>query len=297
LRIVPLAYFASFVVTVFVYPDLLKSGTLPDLWRPLLFLYYAFRTPGPISALWALSVEVQYYIIAPFIFILLSPLLTSKARAYVFMVIVFLSGLGLRYYLFTIGSDWVTHRYMPLYANLDFFLVGFGINRLIEQDKQRIRESSHYKVNASVAVMLCFLMFIIASGGEYSLYVKHLASGLGSMQSFYTELVPPISLILTFSAIYNVELYKIKRRYAAATPGPWYSFSNKVSRTIQVLGLLTYGLYVWHEPVLTAYSTIISKDYSLSHYFLICSRGLLLVAIMCFITYFTIERPFENYRR
>ena len=89
----PLCYFASFIVTLLVNPSLLQRGTLWQLWRPLLFMYYGYQT-GPIGVLWALSVEMQYYVIAPFIFILLAPLLTSKARAYKFIAAVLISGIA-----------------------------------------------------------------------------------------------------------------------------------------------------------------------------------------------------------
>jgi peptidoglycan/LPS O-acetylase OafA/YrhL len=297
IRVVPLCYFASFVVTLFVSPDLLRYEILKQLWRPLLFLYYG-NQPGPIGALWAVSVEMQYYVIAPFIFILLSPLLTSGQRTFKFIIIVLLSGFILKYSLSEIGTDWYTHRYTPLLANLDFFLVGYGINPLIERDKQSIGSSNHYRRNIVAAVLLCLLIYPIASGGEYS-QVQYLFHGKGRLlsRSVYRELLTRMVVVMAFFCILNVERYKIRRKYLPVRqprlPG---IFVSQVSRVLQVAGVLTYGLYVWHSSILMSYARIVPQSYHLSEYLFYCASGMLLVLLLTLTTYFVIERPVERYR-
>jgi len=285
LRIVPLCYFAMFICTVFSCPecpDLLNH--LSTLWRSLLFLYYG-NTPGtgPIGAFWALSVEMQYYILAPFIFILFGRFLNTKTRACIFMLIVLVLGLGSKYILFIMNADWMSYRYKPLYANLDFFLVGFGINGLIEQDRQNIQEPKGYKKNAAVAFILCFLIYLIGSKGEVGLMANPI----------YIDAI----LLMSFFLIYNVELYKVKRKFITDEKTClFHRINKKISKILQILGLLTYGLYVWHSPILETYNKMISPNYTLFNYFVICAKGSLLVLILSIITYYIIERPSEKYK-
>ncbi len=297
IRVVPLCYFASFVVTLFVIPDLLKYETLKQLWRPLLFMYYG-NQPGPIGALWAVSVEMQYYVIAPFIFMLLSPLLTSRQRTYTFIIMVLLSGFILKYSIYEIGTDWYTHSYTPLLTNLDFFLVGYAVNPLIEKDRQSIRSFDHYKRNIAAAVLLCLLIYLIASGGGNG-EIQYLFHGKGRLfsRSVYRELLTRIVVVMAFLCILNVERYKIRRKYLPALqprlPG---IFVNQVSRVLQAAGVLTYGLYVWHSSVLTSYARIVPQSHRLSEYFFYCGSGMLLVLLLTITTYFAIERPAERHR-
>ncbi len=296
-RIVPLCYFASFIVTLFVSPSLLQHGTLWQLWRPLLFMYYGYQA-GPIGVLWAVSVEMQYYVIAPFIFILLAPLLTSKARAYKFIAAVIVSGIVLKYSLYEMGTDRLIHRYTPLLANLNFFLVGYGINPLIERSKQSIRDSKHFKRNISAAVLFCLLIYLMGSAGEFS-DLHYLIHGKGRLLSWslYYELLMGAVLTMTFLCIFNIERYKIRRRYLTGEPPrAMRLLGNWVSRPLQIAGVLTFGLYVWHQPVLDSYSKIVPQSRWFPEYLFYCAGGLLLVFLLALTSYFVIERTAEYYR-
>ena len=286
LRIIPLVYLTSAIVIAFSRHDLLKTGIWAELWRPLLFLYYDVNQPGPISALWAVSVEMQYYVIAPFVFILLAPLLSSRVRAYVFVGGVIVSDALLKYGLYQMGTDWTIHRYIPLLANLPFFLVGFGINPLIEQGTY----SNIGKKNIVVAAFLCFIIYLVGSAGEYS-YLRYFVYGHGRLLSYkiYYQTLIEIVMIMTFFCILSTERYKIGRKYFGARSPRW-------SLAFQIGGLLTFGLYVWHEPVLLFFAKRLPQVHSLPEYGLYCGCGFLLVLFFALATYLAIERPLEKFK-
>ncbi len=297
LRIVPLTYFASFVVILFVSPNLLQPGTIWQLWRPLLFMYYGYQ-PGPIGVLWATSVEMQYYLIAPFLFILLAPLLTSKPRAYLFIAAVAVFGIVLKYSLYEIGTDRLVHRYTPLLTNFNFFLVGFAINPLLEWSKESIKDSRHYKRKIFAAFLLCPLIYLMGSAGEFS-DLHYLVHGKGRPLSWslYYEFLMTAVLIMTFFCVLGIERYKLRRRYLAGErPRLVWLLGNWVSRPLQIVGVLTFGLYVWHQPVLTSLGKIVPQTRWVPEYLLYCAGGLLLVLSLALTTYFVIERPSENYK-
>jgi peptidoglycan/LPS O-acetylase OafA/YrhL len=300
LRVAPLYYFASFICIIFscsACPDLLNH--LTDSWRTLLFLYYDGGKPGPISSLWAISVEMQYYILAPFIFILLGNLLNSKTRTYTFALIVIISGMFLKIFLSKMGAaDWSTFRYFPLYANMDYFLAGFCINGLILAEN--IGAPKNYKRNAIIAFILCMLIYLIGSGGEYSPQVITFITGLkdsSSAYQFYIHILLAFTLILTFFCIYNIELYKIKRKSINEDKTGFINGINKnISKALQILGVLSFGLYVWHEPIFANSRIMTHQNDSILCYLFICIKALFLTFILSLITYYIIERPFEKYR-
>ena len=143
------------------------------------------------------------------------------------------------------GTDRLIHRYTPLLGNLNFFLVGYGINPLIELSKQSIRDSRHYRRSIAAAVLLCLLIYLMGSAGEFS-ELHYLVHGKGRLLSWslYYELLMATVLTMTFYCILSVERYKIRRRYLAAGPprfmrllGSWGVSSAADSRCVGLWSL------------------------------------------------------------
>lgn len=77
LRIFPLYYFSTLILTILVYPEVLQIEQWGYLLRTLTFTYH-FLLPGVNGVLWSLSTELQFYICVPFIYNFFKPHLSSK---------------------------------------------------------------------------------------------------------------------------------------------------------------------------------------------------------------------------
>jgi uncharacterized RDD family membrane protein YckC len=151
-----------------------------------------------------------------------------------------------------------------------------------------------------IAFILCMLIYLIGSGGEYSPQVITFITGLkdsSSAYQFYIHILLAFTLILTFFCIYNIELYKIKRKSINEDKTGFINGINKnISKALQILGVLSFGLYVWHEPIFANSRIMTHQNDSILCYLFICIKALFLTFILSLITYYIIERPFEKYR-
>ncbi|PLZ82363.1 acyltransferase, partial [Fischerella muscicola CCMEE 5323] len=71
IRILPLYYFAVLILSIFVYPDVLKFDNWGYLLRVCTFTYNPYIASSPVAfndVFWSLSTEVQFYILVPFIY-------------------------------------------------------------------------------------------------------------------------------------------------------------------------------------------------------------------------------------
>ena len=132
IRIFPLMFFVFLFFCMLVYPNILRHEFLSSF-RVLGFSYYADVLPyDGISAMWSLSIEFQYYLIAPFVFALVNDqMVRCRGRGIAFLIgaicIIYLSvKYGLHY--FSAGLSLHDPNYFSLLGNLPFFLTGLLFN-------------------------------------------------------------------------------------------------------------------------------------------------------------------------
>jgi peptidoglycan/LPS O-acetylase OafA/YrhL len=91
-----------------------------------LFDYRGDLPINPIGALWSVSTEMQFYLLAPMLILILIYLHERTGRAFVLMRILFLcAGTVLRMWIKVhIPSRMYSYGYAPLIPNLDIFLRG-----------------------------------------------------------------------------------------------------------------------------------------------------------------------------
>jgi peptidoglycan/LPS O-acetylase OafA/YrhL len=318
LRIVPLCFAAAFITTLFVYPELLKPHELVRLWRLYTFNYYGIDG-RPIGALWSLSVEMQYYLIAPFVFILCAPLFTTRRRVTDFAALVIICGIAFQFLMEYINADWYATYVAPV-SNLPYFLSGFAVNGLIKLKHPQTSEElsvSSLRRHLALAVFSCICCYMLATCWEYgnltdfiSRYLPppHKTVAAGSAFDYYglcvlndmlhkmldIRISPYICALLSMVCIYNIEQYRIIKSKQPDKSVQGRGIINRISTALQVMGTLTYGFYVWHPPVLAALAKVMSPAATLPAYLAQCCYGFVFVAILSAATYFFIERPFER---
>lgn len=279
IQIFPIYYLCIFIVSVFIHPEILKISNLENLFRLLTFTNDSELNININGALWSLSTEIQFYILAPFLVILMHYL---SIKFNLFIIIILLSSYGIlqRFVLFLIGGldfqFWNIYIYKPLYSNLDLFLFGIFINILIDKI---IKTNFINKYNSRISAILFYFAFIIVIFfNNYIGYQTFIVNDLG-LSKFFIFIMPTLTAILLIYIISYIEIKDILNNV------------NNVKMTfIHFFGILTFPIYVWHEPILHQVNNIMSKG-TFSEKLIF---SLLLIFIISLMMYYFIEKPMSK---
>lgn len=299
-RILPLYYACVVLSGWVVYPHLWQPENWGYLIRLLTFTYehslpIAFNAP-----LWSLSTEVQFYAIVPLIFLLSRNYLkTSQAIGRAIVSIILLLTIY-RVGVFELiqqlhGSTennpyFIRYIYTFLPANLDAFLVGFWLNPII----QRLHHRSD-RPGRSINQIPTKALKLGAIGGLILLYLlsafwKYQRSDLALL------VAPTLTVIATGLFIFAVEhrdyFDSIRNRKLSRS-----AIRQNPKRSLEILGVLSFGMYVWHYPLLHQIAPLIAVSSPLGAYGL--RLGLVFVSAIALATlsYFWIEVPAIQWRK
>jgi putative acyltransferase domain protein len=281
IQICPVYYFCVFTLAIFVYPEIFWLENIKSLIRVATFTNESLLNINLNGALWSLSTEIQFYVLAPFLvrfIIFLSDKIGLKKVT--FFLIIF--GVVERYILYKIGYNnsinfgfWDRYIYKPLYCNIDLFLFGILANLYID------RVSKKYKfkyIGFFWGILLALLLFVNFFFGYYTFndYIESYAKK-------FIYILPTFTALITFLLIILIEYKDIL-------------LGTKNNKNIlHYLGIMTFVIYVWHEPILLRVHQIIEQ-----YHFDI---GLNLFIGLCFclffglLSYVFIEKPVSLYKK
>jgi peptidoglycan/LPS O-acetylase OafA/YrhL len=325
LRVFPLYYFSLIITSFWVYPDLVKFENWSSLLRIITFTYDQTLPIAFNGALWTLSTEVQFYFWVPFIFRYLQTKIRSKTQVLSLAFSIILGSLLLRVLLWcSIQSNFqppedaiafVRYIYVPLWMNLDVFLGGFFLNVCLNNDSDcsqlktnripmqtwhwqqklssRITQWSQLlsKKNAKINLRLISIIFLLLL---YLLtaYLKYYNSeSLGLIS-------PTLTGLATCFFIYAWEKNSEPKKrdcchrllsVQACREHPW--------RILEVLGVLSYGIYIWHLPILAKIQPLLTSDIPIYAYFYRFFATLMGSTLLASITYLAIELPTANLKK
>ena len=271
-RIVPLYYFAI-IISLFAYStnaNFWVKSTNPENLLSTIFFIANYGNIISNSSLWSISTEVQFYIIAPLILILIKTKNIKQLLA-IYLCVLVLSFLArliyLKYIPFTI--DGIAYR--NLEVNLIFFITGW-ISYLI---RDRLP-----KINPWMALSALLLLI-----GIIWICVQFLPKTLtGIIHSplwfFYTPFVVSlVTLILLPSMDREIKT-------TPATPLP----VRALKHVLFFLGITSFSSYVIHNALkhfLYAVNPVL-RDFPIPL--------TIKLYIFCFLVYLFIEKPFFRIR-
>jgi peptidoglycan/LPS O-acetylase OafA/YrhL len=281
LRIVPLYVFALVFISLLQYQDILKPTYIWILIQMLIFDYKGDMPINPIGDLWTISTEFQFYLVAPFVYLLMR--LAHKKASLPLLMIVLVAGFAARYAALSAnGAAWYSFVYTPFLTNLDLFLSGMLLSKVLAESKSHLFSIRHRDVFLPIGLFVIAAFYV-----EISVFPKLsgiVGSGVAAAISFW-ETITCISALLVIALFEAADVPSAKDRWSLAY---W------ITAKTQILGILTYSLYVFSAPVLLSMRKIapptLSLPDSLTYFLPVC---FLLFAIS-FTLYQFLERPFEK---
>jgi peptidoglycan/LPS O-acetylase OafA/YrhL len=284
LRIFPIYFISIFLVAVFVKPHLLDFRSA-DAVRSLLEAgLFDKEDGGAIIALWSISTEFQFYLLSPMFFIILSQYFNrDRTRIVCAIAICILMGTMKNLLLRYTNAHWFERIYMPLLVNLDCFIAGmttsFVVNRMLKVER--------YFRNGfvlGIVVALCSqALFSIWTFYEMAFYTG-VPSPPGVLE--YLSCAPGVTALLTCLII---GLFELSHRKAGR-----HNFAWRISTA---LGLLSYCLYVFHEPVYLSLRKLAPSTVTFQQALMIFPFGSLITVAVAVVFYYFVETEFDKVRR
>lgn len=215
------------------------------LGRALTFNANEYITKPGIDYLWTISMEMQWYLIAPMVFAISYLILRNipKKIVYPILLLVITSGFMIRYITFTkffpdefykyLGSFYIRYFY-----NWDFFVFGFLINYLPDINIQikinSILEKIKNLVMLPVSLLLISVMYTISS------YIRYYNLADQIKYIYYQAVILPL-IITLLTGIYIIIFDKSDFR----------SFNRNIATlTLTSVGFFSYQIYLVHLPLM-----------------------------------------------
>lgn len=318
LRVFPLYYFSLVATSLFVYKDLFKLENWNYIFRIITFTYNQTVPVAFNGALWTLSTEVQFYILVPFIFIFFLDRVKNRSKALLYALILIGGSLLLRVLLWSsiqanLSADeatiaFVRYIYVPVWMNLDLFLGGLLLNFWIHSDRKIRRwqnlggwtwqSISIWQRRGSQLSRICTKFGLKKMAVTIVLLLYLVTAGLKYQDQELLGLVSPtLTLLATVFFIYTFET-------AAAVNSPcrnrklsFQACRENLWRVLEILGVLSYGIYIWHLPILAKVQPIFVSDIPIKAYLLRFFATLVLSTILAIITYYLVELPTANLKK
>ena len=298
LRIIPAYWVALAVITVWLGLD--GVFTRDGLWRYFGFaqIYDPATALGGIGQAWTLCVEVTFYLFLPVWALAMRAIPSRGDRRRALAIEV--AGLVVLFIVSTLYKWWALRQIaptdlssgpylMPLPNFLDQFAVGMGLAvvSVWYQGRDDLpRPLEVIKRRPSLGWLLALVAFLIAAvgigynGQPFQQY---------SRETFVLrhELYTVVALGMVLPALF-------------AMPGRGFAGRILANRVLTYLGLISYGIYLWHHAVIDQLVDWIGDDLPVSIpvrllvYVPLALAGATLIAT---ISYYVVERPILSLKR
>ncbi len=305
LRIFPLYYFAVLVQSIFVYPEVLRPGNWAEILRIMTFTY---TFPVPFfdastyhfnGAFWTISTEVQFYLMVPFIYTALQPILTNRFR----VIITLLAVIAFTTFVRIFGLlTWPSHT--ALLMNIDVFICGFLINAFfqIQSDPDNNNQgdfSKSFKINWKwMAIAFMIILYLVTAYHGYHEEVWNYTPRPNTLmgKSFFRTIAayfiwPVLTGLITAFFIYCFESdggYKNSHRNQKLS---LQACLDNPGRILEIFGVLSYGIYLWHMAIIQQIEPIIQGEHNLETYSNKLLATLVLSILFSTVTYYLVEMP------
>jgi peptidoglycan/LPS O-acetylase OafA/YrhL len=224
---------------------------------------YSDHGPDFLGHTWSLSIEEQFYIVWPFIFVILVKYIKSYKTIFIFLFLSAIAVAILRYEMRILGSS-VNRIYNGLDTRSDTLLLGCAsafLFTLIRPDEPQ--KLKMINIMRHVALAAFGGLFLIS---QYASYHNDAMINYGY---FMTALLSAV-VVLCLPFLQHGLLVSFLHN-------SWLISCGKIS----------YGLYLWHYPILR-----MLHDHFHLHWTLKLIVGIPLSFLMAMVSFYVIEKPF-----
>jgi len=281
-------YFAVLFVVVLTAPRLLAPSGWSTVAHMLTFTYYDTAPMAPLSQTWFVSTLAWLMVLAPLVALLLMPMLDRPRLAVTVAVLALGVGSLIRVVPLLIHPDtpvirwWSAWMYEPVWCNIDLFVAGFLVNAVVQSRQMRARGRLR---PAPVMVAVTALWFLTTWFAFHGL----LAGSEASLGLF------AFGGPLAWTAVTAVWICMAESQTSAAAPaGP---FRSRAWSTVKWGAAVSYGVYLWHVPVLQSVSKVVHAPTPLGVWARLFPVALACTLVFAAVIRITVERAASGLRR
>ncbi len=289
LRIIPLYYFSILFCTLIFW-----SAAEENAWR-VIKLFFFVENYKPAAGIvfnhvyWTMPVEMLYFFFAPILFIAIHWLANRSGDVTCLFLIIIISVLiahncfsGLEKTtegVLVSRREWSQRARFDFLYNLSAFMLG-SVSALIATNNKYKPFFERYRLVLKAMILLVCIGIIIYCS---TVGLDEMAVGVLGYFTAYA-LIPCMGLVVLGIAVIN--------NTQAASIAP----KNKILQVLEYLGVLSYGIYLFHMPIYAVGQNIISDiGLTISNE---CLTLLVLISTIAFsqVTYRYVEQPFLRRR-
>jgi len=247
LRIYP-AYWLAFTLVVFVLPR--PVDEVPSLGGmvahyTLTHIYFVDHVLGPLQQSWSLATEVSFYLFLPLYALVLrrigrTPEQIVRAEL-AGVVVLYAASVAFRAWLLAadVGHNGMYSTWLP--ARTDLFALGMALAVLSAWFATQGRREPAWLSHRAVPYASWGLAFLSFWAVSTRLDLTRGPADFGPSQQMWLQfLYGTTAVFLVLPAVFGPQRRGAIRRFLALGPMMW-------------LGLVSYGIYLWHEAAIDAY--------------------------------------------
>ncbi|MFG1421549.1 acyltransferase family protein [Roseixanthobacter liquoris] len=278
LRIVPIYWVSILFVFAFELPGVFLGENFPSVIRILLLDNDGELDINPIGALWSICTEMQFYMLAPLIFFQISKITSVPRNVVLCLIAIVAFGLAFRFGSIEVFGWGLWHRevYKTLIGNIDLFMMGFMLNVLLSG---RLGTGTYFAAFAGYVVLalaVAVMSWISAQGMVIEKPFWH---------AFLFQATPTLVALCVCAVIFLFEV-------SPAHPQP--TLLSLPGRAIGWLGLMTYAIYVWHEPLIVSFARHTAQAQNMGEAYVQLALSMIPIMLVAFVMWKYIEVPFER---
>jgi peptidoglycan/LPS O-acetylase OafA/YrhL len=278
-RIFPLYYFTAIFFIIFRYSHLLYSSAgVQTIFHILTFTYDFNTAPSFVGLFWSLSVEAQFYLLCPPIFLLISKFPKSKLQT-IFTTLITTFLIGIIAYRFSPNTpDFIK----TVLSYLPVFLFGIFCHELFSHlPKPKIS----YKMSNFFFAISTTILYLFISNIYY--FYRQYESDTIFLRWIYPSIVALIGgFILYISQLYPSQSSQIY----------WKNLKTNPAHLLEIFGTLSFGFYLWHGEVIKVSREFIGQN-TLSQNIILTTVSFITSLILSILTYYYIEKKVVIFKK
>lgn len=170
------------------------------------------------------------------------------------------------------------------------------LNEFLKYDKPDYLHQLKSLIIKYFAVVLIILLYLFTAYHLYHQELWNLPNRSGGWRTSTTILIlQPLTAIITSFFIFAFE----KDIYQDFTKHEKLSFNailNNPLRILEVIGNLSYGIYIWHMPIIARTYDIFTSEIPIEAFYIRLTATLILSTILATVTYYLVELPFSKWK-